>query len=114
MRKAKRPMIFVGGGAVISGAEKELLEFAKKLDAPVADSLMGKGAYPGTDDNYVGMLGMHGTKTADLSIGEADVLVVLGSRFSDRCHRCDKEFRQEGKDHSGGCGSGRDQQERDR
>lgn len=97
MRKAKRPMIFVGGGAVISGAEKELLEFAKKLDAPVADSLMGKGAYPGTDDNYVGMLGMHGTKTADLSIGEADVLVVLGSRFSDRVTGVTKNFAKKAK-----------------
>lgn len=97
MRKAKRPMIFVGGGAVISGAEKELLEFAKKLDAPVADSLMGKGAYLGTDDNYVGMLGMHGTKTADLSIGEADVLVVLGSRFSDRVTGVTKNFAKKAK-----------------
>ena len=97
MRKAKRPMIFVGGGAVISGAEKELLEFAKKLDAPVAYSLMGKGAYPGTDDNYVGMLGMHGTKTADLSIGEADVLVVLGSRFSDRVTGVTKNFAKKAK-----------------
>ncbi len=97
MRKAKRPMIFVGGGAVISGAEKELLEFAKKLDAPVADSLMGKGAYPGTDDHYVGMLGMHGTKTADLSIGEADVLVVLGSRFSDRVTGVTKNFAKKAK-----------------
>ena len=97
MRKAKRPMIFVGGGAVISGAEKELLEFAKKLDAPVADSLMGQGAYPGTDDNYVGMLGMHGTKTADLSIGEADVLVVLGSRFSDRVTGVTKNFAKKAK-----------------
>ena len=94
MRKAKRPMIFVGGGAVISGAEKELLEFAKKLDAPVADSLMGKGAYLGTDDNYVGMLG---TKTADLSIGEADVLVVLGSRFSDRVTGVTKNFAKKAK-----------------
>ena len=84
LRKAKKPMIFVGGGAILSGADKELMEFVKKVDAPVTDSLMGKGAFPGTDENYVGMLGMHGTKTANLSLGEADVLVVLGSRFSDR------------------------------
>ncbi len=84
IRKAKKPMIFVGGGAIHSGADKELLEFVKKVDAPVTDSLMGKGAFPGTDENYVGMLGMHGTKTANLSLGEADVLIVLGSRFSDR------------------------------
>ena len=76
IRKAKRPMIFVGGGTIISGADKELMEFAGRVDAPVTDSLMGKGAFPGTDDRYVGMLGMHGTKTANLSIGEADVLLL--------------------------------------
>ncbi len=84
LRKAQKPMIFVGGGAVIAGADKELMEFVKKIDAPVTDTLMGKGAFPGTDDYYVGMLGMHGTKTANLSVSECDVLVVIGSRFSDR------------------------------
>jgi acetolactate synthase-1/2/3 large subunit len=97
IRKAKRPMVFVGGGAVISGAEKELLEFVDRIDAPVTDSLMGKGAFPGTDDRYVGMLGMHGTKTANLSIGEADVLVVLGSRFSDRVTGVTRNFAKKGK-----------------
>ena len=63
---------------VLSGASKELKEFVDKVNAPVCDTLMGKGAYDGTSDNYTGMLGMHGTKTADLSVGEADVLVVLG------------------------------------
>lgn len=82
--KAKKPIIFVGGGAVRAGANKELFEFVKKVDAPVTDSLMGKGAYPGTDSNYIGMLGMHGTKTANLSLAESDVLVVIGARFSDR------------------------------
>lgn len=84
LRKAKKPMIFVGGGTVIAGADKELMEFVKKVDAPVTDTLMGKGAFPGDDDYYVGMLGMHGTKTANLSVSECDVLVVIGSRFSDR------------------------------
>lgn len=84
LRKAQKPMVFVGGGAVIAGADKELMEFVKKIDAPVTDTLMGKGAFPGTDDYYVGMLGMHGTKTANLSVSECDVLVVIGSRFSDR------------------------------
>lgn len=84
LRKSQKPMIFVGGGAVIAGADKELQEFVKKVDAPVADTLMGKGAFPGTDDYYVGMLGMHGTKTANLSVAECDTLVVIGSRFSDR------------------------------
>ena len=84
LRNAKKPMVFVGGGAVISGADKELKEFVEKVDAPVTDTLMGKGAFPGTDDRYVGMLGMHGTKTANLSVSECDALVVVGSRFSDR------------------------------
>lgn len=84
LRKAKKPMIFVGGGAVIAGADKELMEFVKKVDAPVTDTLMGKGAFPGTEEYYVGMLGMHGTKTANLSVSECDALVVIGSRFSDR------------------------------
>lgn len=97
LRRAKRPMIFVGGGAVISGADKELLEFADRIDAPVTDSLMGKGAFPGTDERYVGMLGMHGTKASNLSIGEADVLVVLGSRFSDRVTGVTKNFAKKGK-----------------
>jgi acetolactate synthase-1/2/3 large subunit len=97
IRKAKRPMVFVGGGAVISGADKELMEFVERIDAPVTDSLMGKGAFPGTDERYVGMLGMHGTKTANLSIGEADVLVVLGSRFSDRVTGVTRNFAKKGK-----------------
>lgn len=97
IRRAKRPMIFVGGGTTISGAEKELMEFVDRIDAPVTDSLMGKGAFPGTDDRYVGMLGMHGTKTANLSIGEADVLIVLGSRFSDRVTGVTKNFAKKGK-----------------
>lgn len=84
LRKSQKPMIFVGGGAVLAGADKELLEFVKKVDAPVADTLMGKGAFSGADDYYVGMLGMHGTKTANLSVAECDTLIVIGSRFSDR------------------------------
>lgn len=84
MRKAKKPMIFVGGGAVSAGADKEVMEFAEKLDAPVTDTLMGKGAFPGDHERYVGMLGMHGTKTANLSVSECDALIVIGSRFSDR------------------------------
>lgn len=84
INKAKKPVIFVGGGAVIAGANQELFEFVQKVDAPVTDSLMGKGAYPGTDEKYIGMLGMHGTKTANLSLAESDLLIVVGSRFSDR------------------------------
>ena len=84
IKEAEKPMIFVGGGAVLSGADAELREFVKKVDAPVTDSLMGKGAFDGNDPYYTGMLGMHGTKTANLSVTECDLLLVLGARFSDR------------------------------
>lgn len=84
IQSSKKPFIFVGGGAISSGAEKEVREFAKKLHAPVCDSLMGKGAFPGTDELYTGMLGMHGTKTSNYGVSECDLLVVIGSRFSDR------------------------------
>lgn len=92
IKKSQRPMIFVGGGAVISGAEKELKEFVYKVDAPVTDTLMGKGAFDGTDPYYTGMLGMHGTKTANLSVTECDLLIVLGARFSDRVTGNAKKF----------------------
>ena len=84
IRESEKPMIFAGGGTVISGADAELREFVKKVDAPVTDSLMGKGAFDGNDPYYTGMLGMHGTKTANRSVTECDLLLVLGSRFSDR------------------------------
>ncbi len=84
LRKAKKPYIFVGGGAVISGASEELKTFVEKMDAPVCDSLMGKGAYDGTSVNYTGMLGMHGTKTSNLGVSECDLLIAIGVRFSDR------------------------------
>ena len=84
IRNARKPMILVGGGAVIADAEKELYDFVKRVDAPVADTLMGKGAFNGDDEYYTGMLGMHGTKTSNLSVAECDVLIVIGSRFSDR------------------------------
>ncbi|MCI8638438.1 MAG: biosynthetic-type acetolactate synthase large subunit [Coprococcus sp.] len=84
IEKAERPYIFVGGGAILSDASEELREFVHKVQAPVCDSLMGKGAYPGTDPLYTGMLGMHGTKTANYGVSECDLLIVVGSRFSDR------------------------------
>ena len=84
MKKSKKPFIFVGGGAVLSGASESLIEFAHKMDAPVTDSLMGKGAFPGTDELYTGMLGMHGTKPSNFGVSQCDLLVVLGARFSDR------------------------------
>ena len=84
IRSSKKPVIFVGGGAVIANADKELADFVKRVDAPVTDTLMGKGAFRGDSEYYLGMLGMHGTKTANLSVSECDVLIVVGSRFSDR------------------------------
>ncbi len=84
LESSERPYVFVGGGAVLSGASSEIREFVDKLDAPVTDTLMGKGAFPGTDPRYTGMLGMHGTKTSNYGVSECDLLVVLGARFSDR------------------------------
>ena len=81
---AEKPYVLVGGGAILSAAAQEVRAFVKKLQAPVADTLMGKGAFPGTDDLYTGMLGMHGTKTANFGVSQCDLLVVLGARFSDR------------------------------
>ena len=80
----KKPFILTGGGVVISDAEAELAEFASKLDAPVGDTLMGKGGFNGYDERYTGMTGMHGTKASNLGICECDLLVAIGARFSDR------------------------------
>lgn len=84
IRRAERPYIYLGGGAIISGACDEVREFAKKIDAPVCDTLMGKGAFDGRDEMYTGMIGMHGTKTSNLGVNECDLLIALGARFSDR------------------------------
>lgn len=84
IEEAERPFIFVGGGAVISGASEEIRTFAHKLHAPVCDSLMGKGAFDGTDPLYTGMLGMHGTKASNFGVANCDLLITLGARFSDR------------------------------
>ena len=84
IRNAKKPFIFAGGGAVIADAADELKAFAHKIQAPVADSLMGKGAFDGTDELYTGLVGMHGTKTSNFGITECDLLIVVGARFSDR------------------------------
>lgn len=84
INEAKKPMIFVGGGAVASGASKELLAFVEKVDAPVCDTLMGKGAFNGEHPLYAGMLGMHGTKYANFGVSRCDLLITVGSRFSDR------------------------------
>ena len=92
IKKAEKPYIYVGGGAVISGAYDQVKEFAKKIDAPVCDTLMGKGAFDGTDEMYTGMIGMHGTKTSNLGVSECDLLIALGARFSDRVVSNAKKF----------------------
>lgn len=84
IKEAKKPVVFAGGGAIASDASDELRRFVNKVDAPVVDSLMGKGAFDGTDPRYAGMLGMHGTKAANYSVTECDLLIVVGARFSDR------------------------------
>lgn len=84
IKASRKPFIFVGGGAVLADAADELAAFAHKIQAPVADSLMGKGAFCGTDELYTGMLGMHGTKTSNFGVVECDLLIVVGARFSDR------------------------------
>ena len=84
IREAERPVVFSGGGVILSGASKELTEFAKKLHAPVTASLMGLGSFPGTDPLWLGMLGMHGTYRANMAIGACDLLIGIGVRFDDR------------------------------
>ncbi len=97
IERSKKPYIFVGGGTVLSGASEELYTFVKKVDAPVTDSLMGKGAFPGTDPYYTGMLGMHGTKTSNYGVSECDLLIVAGARFSDRVTGNAKKFAKNAK-----------------
>lgn len=82
--KANAPMILAGGGVITADASKELRKFAAKIDAPVCDTLMGKGAFDGTDERYTGMIGMHGTKVSNFGINKADLVIVVGARFSDR------------------------------
>ena len=84
IKASKRPFLYVGGGAVISGASKELKKFVELIDAPVCDTLMGKGAFDGHDPHYTGMIGMHGTKTSNLGVSKCDLLIAMGARFTDR------------------------------
>jgi acetolactate synthase-1/2/3 large subunit len=84
IKRAKRPMVFAGGGVILSQAAQELREFAKKIQAPVTATLMGLGAFPGTDPMWLGMIGMHGTYRANMSSGECDLMIAIGVRFDDR------------------------------
>lgn len=84
IKASKRPFLYVGGGAVISGSSEELKTFVDLVDAPVCDTLMGKGAFDGHDPHYTGMIGMHGTKTSNLGVSKCDLLIAMGARFTDR------------------------------
>jgi acetolactate synthase-1/2/3 large subunit len=97
IKHARKPFVFIGGGAVISEAQEELKEFVELVDAPVADTLMGKGAFDGTDIRYTGMLGMHGTKASNLGVTECDLLIAIGARFSDRVTGNAKKFAKNAK-----------------
>jgi len=97
IKKAKKPFIMVGGGVVAADAYKELREFAKLVDAPVCDTLMGKGVFDGNDPHYTGMVGMHGTKTSNFGVTASDLLIVVGARFSDRVIGNAKKFANDAK-----------------
>lgn len=92
INKCKKPFIYTGGGTVISGASKELYDFAHLIDSPVCDTLMGKGGYDGTDKLYTGMIGMHGTKASNFGVSKCDLLIAVGARFSDRVTGNVKKF----------------------
>ena len=84
IQNSKKPFIYLGGGAIASGAAREVKEFAEKIAAPVCDTLMAKGAFDGKNDKYTGMIGMHGTKASNFGVSQCDLLIALGARFSDR------------------------------
>jgi acetolactate synthase-1/2/3 large subunit len=84
IEQSERPVIFAGGGIILSGAAAELTKFARKTQIPVTTSLMGLGAFPGTDPLWLGMIGMHGTYRANMSTGTCDLLISIGVRFDDR------------------------------
>ncbi|MDL1989131.1 MAG: acetolactate synthase large subunit, partial [Deltaproteobacteria bacterium] len=92
IKDAKRPVIFAGGGVVLSKASKELTELAQKTKIPLTASLMGLGAFPGTDPLWLGMIGMHGTYRANMSTGACDLMIAVGVRFDDRVTGKTDEF----------------------
>jgi acetolactate synthase-1/2/3 large subunit len=84
INNSKKPFIYAGGGILSSGASKELKAFAEKTGAPVGLTMLGLGCFPGTHSQFVGMLGMHGTRTSNLAMNESDLIVAVGARFDDR------------------------------
>ena len=97
IKKSKKPYILVGGGAVISNSSEEIAKLAEIIDAPVCDTLMGKGAFDGSSYRYTGMIGMHGTKASNYGVTECDLLITLGARFSDRVTGNAKKFAKSAK-----------------
>ena len=97
IQNAKKPYIYLGGGAIISGASREVREFAEKIQSPVCETLMGKGAFDGKSELYTGMIGMHGTKTSNYGVSQCDLLIALGARFSDRVVGNAKKFAEHAK-----------------
>lgn len=89
---AKRPVIYAGGGVILGNACQQLTDLARRLDAPVTNTLMGLGAYPGTDRQFVGMLGMHGFVEANFAMHHADVILAVGARFDDRVTNTPNKF----------------------
>lgn len=97
IKNSERPFIYLGGGAILSGASREVKEFAEKINAPVCDTLMAKGAFDGKSSLYTGMVGMHGTKTSNYGVSQCDLLIALGARFSDRVVGNPKKFAENAK-----------------
>lgn len=97
IKNSERPFIYLGGGAILSGASREVKEFAEKINAPVCDTLMAKGAFDGKSSLYTGMVGMHGTKTSNYGVSQCDLLIALGARFSDRVIGNPKKFAENAK-----------------
>jgi len=97
INECEKPFVMVGGGAVACNASQPLKRFVELIDAPVADTLMGKGAYDGQSPRYAGMIGMHGTKASNLGVSMADLVIVIGARFSDRVAGNPKNFAPDAK-----------------
>ncbi|MGL4995811.1 MAG: biosynthetic-type acetolactate synthase large subunit [Deefgea sp.] len=97
LAEAKRPFIYVGGGAILGNASEEVTELVRMLNLPCTNTLMGLGAYPGSDPLFVGMLGMHGTYEANMAMQYADTIIAIGARFDDRVISSPKHFLSQGK-----------------
>ncbi len=95
--QSRKPILYIGGGVVLSEASNELIKFAKKLQIPVTSTLMGLGAFPANDPLFLGMLGMHGTYTANMAVTESDLLIAIGARFDDRVTGKIEEFAPDAK-----------------